>query len=137
MRGTFARLILRPGERFATVARTISVRGVTEWVRVAARASGLGRADIVPLGTAYRSMPAAHRAATRWVGVEHPSRYAATYVPLDGGQAAVVLNTLVVTTETAPFVAAWAASLREDGRRLLAILDAEGLAGARQCRQAS
>ena len=34
-------------------------------------------------------------------------------------------------------VAAWAASLREDGRRLLAILDAEGLAGARQCRQAS
>lgn len=90
----------------------------------------------MPLGTAYRSMPAAHRAATRWVGVEHPSRYAATYVPLDGGQAAVVLNTLLVTPETAPFVAAWAASLREEGRHLLAILDAEALARAGEQRMA-
>ena len=38
----------------------------------------------------------------------------------------------IVTRETAPMVAAWAASLREDGRRLLAILEAEVLAGERQ-----
>ena len=55
---------------------------------------------------------------------------------IDDGRVAVVLNTLVVTRETAPMVAAWAASLREDGRRLLAILDAEGLARAGEQRMA-
>lgn len=91
----------------------------------------------MPISSAWSATPPEYRSALEYVAVEHESAYAATYVPGPDGQAAVVLNTLLVTPETAPFVAAWAASLREDGRRLLAILDAEGLAGARQCRQAS
>lgn len=91
----------------------------------------------MPISSAWSSTPPEHRSALEYVAVEHESAYAATYVSGPGDRVAVVLNTLVVTRETAPMVAAWAASLREDGRRLLAILDAEGLAGARQCRQAS
>ena len=88
----------------------------------------------MPLEAARRATPAEYRETTEYVGCPHPTPFAATYLPLGGpSDVAVVLNTLVVTRETAPLVAAWAASLREDGRRLLAILDAEGL--ARGCRR--
>lgn len=92
----------------------------------------------MPLAAARQATPERYRETTCWIGCQHPAPFAATYLPLGGpGCVAVVLNTLLVTRETAPLVAAWAASLREDRRRLLAVLDAEVLAGARQCRQAS
>ena len=87
----------------------------------------------MPISSAWSATPPEYRSALEYVAVEHESAYAATYAPGPDGRVAVVLNTLVVTPETAPLVAAWAASLREDGRHLLAILEAEGL--ARGCRK--
>lgn len=87
----------------------------------------------MPLLAAQQATPDRYRETTCWIGCQHPAPFAATYLPLGGpGCVAVVLNTLVVTRETAPIVAAWAASLREDGRALLAILEAEVLAGGCQ-----
>lgn len=90
----------------------------------------------MPISSAWPATPPEYRSALEYVAVEHESAYAATYAPGPDGRVAVVLNTLVVTRETAPMVADWAASLREDGRRLLAILDAEMLAGFAARRQA-
>ena len=90
----------------------------------------------MPISSAWSATPPEYRSALEYVAVEHESAYAATYAPGPDGRVAVVLNTLVVTTETAPFVAAWAASLREEGRHLLAILDAEALARAGEQRMA-
>lgn len=87
----------------------------------------------MPLAAARQATPDRYRETTCWIGCQHPAPFAATYLPLGGpGCVAVVLNTLVVTRETAPLVAAWAAALRDDGRQLLAILEAEVLAGERQ-----
>lgn len=87
----------------------------------------------MPLAAAQQATPERYRETTCWIECQHPAPFAATYLPLGGpGGVAVVLNLLVVTRETAPEVAAWAAALRDDGRALLAILEAEVLAGGCQ-----